>query len=52
MTEKYGIKEYIEEYKEALEQEPAQDKTAKPNVLERLKAKAGLNRTGNERTQS
>jgi len=30
---------------------PAQDKTAQPNVLERLKAAAGLNRTRNERTE-
>jgi len=53
MTDKYGIKEYLEEYRQALEQQPEQAKPqAQPNVLERLKAKAGLNRTRNERQSS
>ena len=51
MTDKYGIKEYLEEYREALEQKPEQvNPQGKPNVLEILKSKAGLNRTRNERT--
>ena len=49
MTNKYGIKEYLEEYRQALEQGPEQTKPqGKPNVLEILKSKAGLKR--NERT--
>lgn len=48
MIEKYGIEEYLKEYEEILkDKEPSQGTTAKPNILERLKAKKGLNR--NER---
>jgi len=43
MTEKYGIKEYIEEYREALEEQPEQAKPqGKPNALEMLKSQAKL----------
>ena len=43
MTEKYGVKEYIDEYREALEQQPEQAKPqGKPNALEMLKAQAKL----------
>ena len=51
MKIKYGIKEFLEEYKEALEQKPAVDSTARPNALEMLKSKAGLNKVRNERTE-
>lgn len=36
MTTKYGIKEYLEEYREALEGKPevAQAQTKKPNLIE------------------
>ena len=47
---RYTKEMLIEEMVEALQEEPAQDKTAKPNVLEMLKAKTGLNRINNERT--
>lgn len=36
MTEKYGIKEYIQEYREALEEKPEK---GKPNLIEALKRK-------------
>ncbi|MCJ7759637.1 hypothetical protein MUP59_00640 [Candidatus Bathyarchaeota archaeon] len=46
MTTKYGIKEYLEEYKGALEQKPEvnqpQNQNAKPNALKELLAKAKL----------
>jgi len=46
MTTRYGIKEYLKEYKEALEEQPEQptNQPVKPNVLEMLKSKAGLNK--------
>jgi len=39
-----------ERFIKILQEQPEQAKTAQPNVLERLKAKAGLNKAGNERT--
>jgi len=40
MTEKYGIKEYLEEYRQALEGQPEQVKTKeKPNILKMLRGK-------------
>jgi len=43
MTEKYGVKEYLDEYKKILEQKPElpaeQSKTGKPNLIELLRAK-------------
>jgi len=41
-----------ERFIKILQEEPVQDKTAKPNVLETLKAKTGLNRIRNERQGS
>ena len=54
MTIKYGVKEYLEEYREALEGKPelSQAQTKKPNLLETLKSKTGLNRIRNERKSS
>ena len=45
---KYTKEMLIDEMVEALQEEP-KGITAKPNALEMLKAKAGLNRTRNER---
>jgi len=43
MTTKYGIKEFIEEYRKALEEQPEQAKPqGKPNALEMLKSQAKL----------
>lgn len=40
MTEKYGIKEYIQEYREALEEKPEK---GKPNLIEAMRKKgAGI----------
>ena len=44
MTTRYGIKEYLKEYREALEQKPEPSQTgtqaiAKPNRLQLLKGK-------------
>jgi len=46
MTDKYGIKEFIEEYREALEQQPEQpgNQPVKPNILEGLLAKERLSK--------
>ena len=47
MTDKYGIKEYLEEYREALEQKPEQAKPqGKPNVLQMMRAKKEQGKTG------
>lgn len=43
MKEKYGVKEYIEEYRQALEQKPEIPK-AKPNAIKELLAKAKLSK--------
>jgi len=51
MKTKYGIKEYLEEYREALEQKPEQPKQpTRPNFLEMLKTggKLGKLNTGKE----
>lgn len=40
MMEKYGIKEFLEEYREALEQKPEQAKPqGKPNLINYLRGK-------------
>ena len=39
MKPKYGIKEYLEEYRQALEQTPQVNQTQKPNVLQLLRGK-------------
>ena len=46
MTDKYGIKEYLKEYKEALEGQPEQpgNQPVKPNAIEMLKAQAKLSK--------
>lgn len=49
--QKYGIEEYLKEYEEILNQKPqVETGKQKPNLLEQLKSKTGLNRIGNERT--
>ena len=46
MTEKYGVKEYIDEYKQALEQQPERAKPqGKPNVLQMIGAKKEQGKT-------
>jgi len=46
MTEKYGIKEYLEEYREVLEQKPEQAKPqGKPNLLQMMRAKKEQGKT-------
>lgn len=44
MTTRYGIKEYLEEYRQALEQKPEvnQNQNVKPNAMKGLLAKAKL----------
>jgi len=46
MTTKYGIKEFIEEYREALEEQPAQAKPqGGPNLLKMIRAKKEQGKT-------
>lgn len=39
MKTKYGIKEYLEEYREALQQKPEMPQPQRPNVMKLLRAK-------------